>query len=280
MHVLAGAGFAYVSLRIVMSDYTIGPMRSSEFLACCENAAEAFCTGNVLVQHLGITREAWFLLEKSLMNGQVENGMSLVARDANDQPLAFVFLKPLVIEKFPEEVMKAHPGMAVCKRCIEKLYERAAMKPGALGLGSLVSGKTAYVATVGTYPAAQGKGLAKTLCQKSFEVAKEKGFNRVIVEPGHAATIKIFSEHLKFRTVETCVAADFVMDDGSKPYADLDRKHVVKLMEYKLKDSYMDGVCCWPFALLRLLWQSRSDKVKYVMLAAIALGVAGMATYL
>lgn len=260
------------------ADYTIGPMRSSEFKACCENAAEAFCTANALVTHLGITREAWAILEKHLMDGQVENGLSLVARDANNQPLAFVFMKPFAIGKAPDEVMKAHPGVPVCFRIMEKMYERAAMRLGAFGLGSLVSGKTAYIATLGTYPAAQGKGLAKKICQKAFEVAKEKGFNRVIVEPGHAASIKIFEDHLQFRPVETTVAADFMMDDGSKPFADLDRKHIVKLMEYKLKYSFVDSVVCWPFALLRLVWQSSAPGATgrlALFLSVVAVAVNG-----
>lgn len=238
-----------------MAGYTIGNMLPSEFPACLEICADTFCNHNVFVKHIGMTKEAWKLEVRHAMEHHLEDGMSVVARDATGIPVAFVFVRPFTMEPTPQELLDNPKVAAVCE-LLGSLYNGAALKPGGFGLGSLVWGRTAYVPMIGTDPSAHGKGLQKMLCQRAFEVLQQRGFNRIVVEAANPATSKIFEGGLGFRAVETVVPADFAASDGTKPWRDLDRRHTITLLEYTLKRSPLDGVIAWPWALLCLLWRS------------------------
>lgn len=239
-----------------MAGYTVGPMLPSDFPACCEICADTFCNHNTFLKHIGMTEEAWKLEVRHAMGPYLEDGMSLVARDAAGSPVAFVFLRPFTVEATPQELLD-DPKLKSVFELIGSLYEKVAFKPGAIGLGSLVSGRAAYVLMIGTHPSAHGKGLQKILCQRAFEVCKQKGFNRIVVEAANPVTSKIFEGGMNFRGVQTIVPADFTTSDGSRPWKDLGKEHTITLLEYTLKNSPLDSVWAWPWALLCMLWKSR-----------------------
>merc|ERR1711869_67958 len=79
---------------------------------------------------------------------------------------------------------------------MEAVYRSACTKPlSGLKLYSLASGKTLQVGMGGTFPAVNGKGLGKALRLAAVALARERGFNALIVEPGHGATRHIWTKH-------------------------------------------------------------------------------------
>merc|ERR1712048_68117 len=64
-----------------------------------------------------------------------------------------------------------------------------------LAISSMLSGKTMHCIMGGTFPSVKSNGIGKALRLRAVEVAKERGMNTLIVEPGHGATRHIWTTY-------------------------------------------------------------------------------------
>merc|ERR1719221_1138201 len=92
----------------------------------------------------------------------------------------------------PDEVLARHPGLPVLCEGTGKLYEK--VDPASIGLASYASGRILKVGAGGTLPAFEGKGLGTRLRKAAVELARRKGFYRMLVEPAHPATVHIWNK--------------------------------------------------------------------------------------
>lgn len=200
---------------------------------------------------------------ESTVEKTVDCGLSLVVRRLEDgAPVAFLFLS--VVDprtRVPRRVQRLHPGIPVVIGAINTVYEKAL--GAGLGVGSLVTGRTLHVDSGGTFPGHQGKGLGIALRLAAIEMARARGFNRLIVEAGHPATIHIWTKHCGFRAL---AAIDDLSEwrPPGKAWARAPReqlplfgcKEQVVLCELTLRPAARDSrccLCCWVCRLLCMI---------------------------
>lgn len=226
-------------------------MRRDEYTACVEVACDAFLTNNPAVVKLGIPREAWkaYTLADIPPELAVDTGLSLVARADDGSVLAFLFLVVADLSHTPpKEVWDMHPGLRSLKEGVSQVYEKAVMN--GLKLGSLTSGRTLRCAMGGTMPAVNGQGAGKALRLRAVEVARERCFNTLLVEPGHGATRHIWTVHCGGVIRAEVPLDDFVDKRGQKPVAGVEGS--LSVCEVVLQRSVRDAAMLWPLMLARL----------------------------
>ena len=141
-----------------------------------------------------------------------------------------------------------HPGLQTLKELVMKAYDKAVMS--GLKLGSLSSRRTLRCAMGGTMPAANGKGAGKALRLRAVEVARERGFNTLVVEPGHGATRHIWTKHCGGVIRAELTVAHYMDKHGRLPLAGVEGS--VSVCEVVVKRSVRDAAVLWPFMLARL----------------------------
>ena len=119
----------------------------------------------------------------------------------------------------------------------------------------------------GTFPGCDGKGLGKALRTRAVEVARERGFNTLLVEPGHGATRHIWTKHCDGQIRGEISADEFVSKSkvlGERPMAGVESQPgvvaTVSLCEVVIRDSIWDRGLFWPVAFVRLMLQDREAK--------------------
>lgn len=176
--------------------FSIEPMRAGDYDRCIEVAAAAFNTNNPIMKHAGLTEEHYLrYAERSCSKAKcVDTGLSLVARSRSDgELLAFLFLKTFdPFEKQDAELMRQSRTLAGLIELVTGLYDKAVLS---VRLGSMATGKALSCSMGGTLPNANGQGVGKALRLRACEVARERGFNTLLVEPAHGATRHIWTKH-------------------------------------------------------------------------------------
>ena len=238
-------------------NFTIGAMMPEDYEQCVDIATSAFTTNNPICVHLGIPPDVYrkFVLADITQTAAVDTSLSLVARGPDGAPVAFLFLVVAdLFEEIPKEVFEMHDGLQFLKDIIEATYEKA-LGPSSLGLGSLMRGKTLRCAMGGTIPAAGGKGAGKALRLRAVEVARERGFETLIVEPGHDAT-----RHKWTKYCGGLIRAETQLDDFVPKKSGLSCKGVkgtVAVCEVVVRPSAHNHSVLWPVYLTWLLWVAR-----------------------
>ena len=271
--------------------WTIDAMRPEEYNAAVDIAVAAFCQDNPLIVHTQMPPDIYrqLVLQDISRASAVETGLSLVARDAQGAPQAFLFLQPTDFTHQPHESLwDLHPGLRVMYEMVAGVYDRALWPPGKIGLMSMCSvstaacsrwrlrshtddavlqGKTLHAAMGGTFPGCDGKGLGKALRTRAVEVARERGFNTLLVEPGHGATRHIWTKHCDGQIRGEISADEFVSKSkvlGERPMAGVESQPgvvaTVSLCEVVIRDSIWDRGVFWPAAFVRLMLQDREAK--------------------
>ena len=250
--------------------WTIDAMRPEEYTAAVDIACAAFCQDNPLVVHTQMPPDIYrqLVLQDISRASAVETGLSLVARDAEGAPQAFLFLQPTDFTHQPHESLwDLHPGLRVMYEMVAGVYDRALWPPGKIGLMSMCSGKTLHAAMGGTFPGCDGKGLGKALRTRAVEVARERGFNTLLVEPGHGATRHIWTKHCDGQIRGEISADDFVSKSkvlGERPMAGVESQPgvaaTVSLCEVVIRDWVWDRGLFWPVAFVRLMMQDSEAK--------------------
>jgi len=251
-------------------EFTIEVMRVDEWDRCVEMNSETFTTGNPLVKHLRISRDRWRRVMEGVASVEktVDTGLSLVALDVNGQPLASLIMQAIDLRVVADRSSwQEHFGVVVLMEIIKEMYQRS-FSPSKLGLGSMVAGLTLHVVSGDTLPAVQSKGLPVALREAAVKHARERGFNRMLVEAIHPATVHMWTD-LGFRTLSSTDVGDFTLQvNGSKPCRGVAQR--VALCELTLKSSFRDHIFMYPLNLTRLF--SQVTLGHYSSIAPLAVG--------
>jgi len=248
----AAVGSARVSEEAAA--FTIEPMRPEEYEECLEIACAAFMSNNPLFISLEVTLEAFRAFARADIprEAAVDTGLSLVAKGPQGTLKGFLFLRAMDITKLPpKEIFEQHSGLVVIKEIAEHVYQRALCAPcSGLRLGSMVRGKVLHAAMGGTLPSADGQGLGKALRLRAVEVARERGFNTLVVEPGHGATRHIWTKYCggvirAEEPLETFKSPSGVR--GEFPAKGVEG--TLSICEVVIRNSKWDTPVCWPFFL-------------------------------
>lgn len=237
--------------------FTIEAMRADDYDRCIEIAADAFLTNNPAVKHLGISADAWKKFTRSDISraAAVDSGLSLVARDKESgEILAFLFLVVCDFSKHPPpEILDLHPGLQTFYDLMVKLYEdEIRTNSGGLHIAPMVSGRALRCAMGGTSPAANGRGLGKALRLRAVEVARERKFRTLLVEPGHGATRHIWTVHCKGVIRAEVPFHSYKLKDGTLPLGTVEGS--VSICEIMLRPSWFwDSSFMRPFSLVKMI---------------------------
>ena len=177
-------------------DFVIAPMRDDEYERCIEVATHAFNTNNPIMKRAGLTEATYrrYAYQSCNKANCVDTGLSLVARSETGELLAFLFLKVFdPYEKHDEDLKRQSRTIAGLFELVTGLYDNAVME--SLRVGSMATGKALHCSMGGTLPDVNGKGAGKALRMRACEVARERGFNTLLVEPAHGATRHIWTKH-------------------------------------------------------------------------------------
>ena len=171
--------------------FIIEPMRADEYEHCIEIAAAAFNTNNPILKHAGLSEAHYrsYAIRSCSKAKCIDTGLSLVARSGTSSEgelLGFLFLKPFdPFEKPDAELLRQSRTIAGLIELVTGLYDKAM---GRMRVGSMATGKALSCPMGGTLPNVNGKGVGKALRLRACEVAQERGFNTLLVEPAHGAT--------------------------------------------------------------------------------------------
>ena len=235
------------------ADFTISPMRPDEYDTCIDIAAEAFTTNNPMVMHLGLTLDEFKPLARQMCPRKrtVDTGLSIAARDSDGKLLAFLFLQTLDLRK--KEPTKDREKGRFVHEAGSRAYDKACSKPPPHGLclGSLTSGKALHCSMGGTSPSAAKKGIGKTLRLRAVEVARERGYNTLVVEPGHVATRHIWSKYCGGVIKGEQELSSFRTKKGEHPFQGVVGS--LSVAEIVVRKSRWDGIFFWPFYLAKLI---------------------------
>mmetsp|Transcript_14264 Transcript_14264/g.28924 ORF Transcript_14264/g.28924 Transcript_14264/m.28924 type:complete len:246 (-) Transcript_14264:103-840(-) len=238
------------------ADFTISPVLPDEYEACIEIAAAAFTTNNPMVMHLGFSTEEFKPMARLMVpkDKTVDTGLSIGARSADGKLLAFLFLQKFDIKK--KDPTKDNARSAIVYEMAERIYETACSSPPPRGLclGSLSSGKTLHCSMGGTFSSAGGKGIGKALRLRAVEVARERGFNTLVVEPGHGATRHIWSKYCGMTIKGEQLLATYRSKKGDYPFQGVEG--TLSVAEIVVRKSRWDHAFFWPFYLGKLILQT------------------------
>mmetsp|Transcript_23370 Transcript_23370/g.72793 ORF Transcript_23370/g.72793 Transcript_23370/m.72793 type:complete len:259 (+) Transcript_23370:164-940(+) len=235
-------------------NFTIGEMRADEYDVCLDMAVSAFLTNNPMFVHTKMPQDVFrrFAQGDCSREATVDSGLSLVARNADGSPIAFLFNKVADFSKTdPGQFSQLHPCFSHMLEGMEKLYAEAVLKPlSGLRLYSLTSGKTLHCALGGTLPAANGQGVAKALRLAAVELARKRGFNSLLVEPAHGATRHIWTKHCGARVQAELDFDTFRTASGEFPFAGVEGS--ISVCEVVVRKSCWDSAIFWPYYLKKL----------------------------
>jgi len=234
-------------------------MRADEYDQCVGIACTAFTTNNPVTIHLRTPPEAFkeLVLAEASRAAALDSGLSLVARDNEGTLMAFLFLIAFDVAhmSLPEHIPRLHHGLATMTEIIDEAYDDAMLKPiGGLRLASLTGGRALRCAFGGTVPSIDGKGVGKALRLRAVEVAKERGFHTLLVEPGHGATRHIWTKYCHGIIRAEIPFDTFMAKSGGRPCKGVEGSLAV--CEVVLRRSVWDHAALWPLFALRLWWQS------------------------
>jgi len=248
-------------------DIEISTMREDEFERALDIAANAFCTNNPVVSHLGLKVEEFkkFTRSEHSVECNVKSGLSLVARlKGQNKPMAFLFMSDFDLTSRTDEMDKlieANPKLVVMREMTENIFELACMnavlKGNGLCLGSMTSRtKTCWATLGGTFPGYEGRGLGKLLRKHAVEVARKLGYNSLLVEPIHGATRHIWTKYCRAEVMSQQNFDDFRSPSkilGECPTKGL--KGNSTICQVLLRPSWIDVPLFAPFLIIRLLIQ-------------------------
>jgi len=234
-------------------------MRADEYERCVSIACEAFTSNNPVTVHLGTPPDAFreLVLAEVSCAAAVDSGLSLVARAEDGTLMAFLFLVAVDAAhmSLPEHIPKLHHGLATMAEIIDEAYDSALLRPGGLCLASFTTGQALRCAFGGTAPSVNGKGVGKALRLRAVEVARERGFRTLLVEPGHGATRHIWTAYCH-GTIRAEIPFDtYTAKSGGRPCKGVEGSLAV--CEVVLRQSIWDHAVFRPMWLARLLWQMR-----------------------
>lgn len=239
--------------------FTIEPMFSEDYTQCVDIACAAFTSNNPVTVHLGTPAEAFRQLvhAEAPCAAAVGTGLSLVARGGDGTLMAFLFLIPVedANMSLPEHIPRLHHGLAVMNEIIGTAYNTAMSRPvGGLCLASLTGGKALRCAFGGTARNINGKGIGKALRLRAVEVARERGFRTLLVEPGHGATRHIWTAYCHGKIRAELPFDTFRASDGEQPCKGVEGSLAV--CEVVVRPRLWDHVAFRPLFFLRLMWQT------------------------
>ena len=242
--------------------YFIEALVASDYEETLELLGNIFSTNNPAAVALGIPAEVCVKCSRiDLPPEKICNGLSLVikSKSGNNEIVAFALMKPFDILQPPpsQEMLESHFSTPILVRLVEKIYE-SSIKPGKLGLGSVMKGKSLHLAMGGTATELGGQGLAKCIRIAAVKHAKKKGFNSLLVEAGHPATGHIWNKYVHARKlveIDMNNHVDSVI--GGKPWEGKNVGNMI-LYEYRIEDKFCDSKLAFYYYLLKLLHSDAS----------------------
>eukprot|EP00939_MAST-03C_sp_MAST-3C-sp1_P003080 g3080.t1 len=241
-------------------------MVPEEFESSLKISIEAFCKKNPVLCHLGLEPKEFesFVRSEHSISKDITNGLSLVARwKGRKEPLAFLFVSGFDLgSRTPamESVLESNPKLKVMREWTEKNYETAcigSLLSNGLTLGSMTSGKSCYATLGGTYPGWEGQGLGKKLRMRAVQVARERGYNSLIVEPIHGGTRHIWTKYCGAEVI-----AELNFDDFRSPSKVLGERPTravegsCSICQVLLRSSWKDTPLLSPFFIIRFVAQA------------------------
>lgn len=235
------------------TNMVIEPMRADEYERCIDVASAAFNTNNPIMKRAGLSVEDYrqYALLSCSKAKSVDTGLSLVARSADGELLAFLFLKPFdPYQKTSDfdEMMRKSRITAGLIELVSGLYDNAILS---MSIGSMATGKALHCPMGGTLPSVNGKGAGKALRMRACEVALERGFNTLLVEPAHGATRHIWTKYCGGIVRGEASSETFASKAGDFPLKGSEQS--VSVVEMVLRKVHRDAAVYKPFYLAKMV---------------------------
>jgi hypothetical protein len=179
--------------------------------------------------------------------------------------MAFLFLGIMdLAPQLPDEVFDMHGGLRVLMEQVESAYEKALRSPlSGMSLKSMLSGKVMHCLMGGTFPGVKSKGIGKALRMRAVQVAKERGMNALVVEPGHEATRHIWTKYCGGQILSEVQSDSFKSKSGvlgEYPLKGVDGS--VSVCQVVINKPIWDTCFCWPCSFVQLLALLNAKKKK------------------
>lgn len=193
--------------------FVVEAMKEEDYEQCLEMTVDSFLRNNAVVMHLRVPEEEVRAYLQYATRASLAQGLSIVVRDTQNSQLAgFLFNSQFNVF---EEDPAGFPTLRPLLEGIGKLYDDAIFS---MGIGSLLTGKSLRVAAGATADSYQRMGVGKLLRCSMLKYAEDRGFERVISEPAHPATVHIWTVNAGYRVAGRMRLSEYRDRHGERPF--------------------------------------------------------------
>eukprot|EP00747_Dinoflagellata_sp_TGD_P170713 gnl/TRDRNA2_/TRDRNA2_202975_c0_seq1.p1 gnl/TRDRNA2_/TRDRNA2_202975_c0~~gnl/TRDRNA2_/TRDRNA2_202975_c0_seq1.p1 ORF type:complete len:281 (-),score=44.88 gnl/TRDRNA2_/TRDRNA2_202975_c0_seq1:51-893(-) len=228
--------------------YVIDFMKPEDYEKVMELDDEVFVSQNAVIKELGISKEAWRMLETWDTCQWDTTGCSLVTRDKEKggEIIAFAITAPHNLLREPDAkifgaMAERSPGFLALFDVAGRTMKEAWSSEEA-GLACSVAGRTLRFVAGGTKAGYEGLGIQKKMRAKILDLAVARGYDRMTVETVNPATKHIWVDKFGFRILSEGCFSEASMPDGTKRMPHSKEEFVVLEKTFRKRPARDSGI--------------------------------------